>query len=87
MKTWRVVGFVCLMALVPAMLFAQAASGIAGVVRDTSGAVIPGVTVEAASPSLIEKVRTVVVERLLRHPEHRGEPRAGRLYAVLCDGA
>ena len=36
------------------------ASGIAGVVRDTSGAVLPGVTVEAASPALIEKVRTVV---------------------------
>jgi len=36
------------------------ASGIAGVVRDTSGAMLPGVTVEAASPALIEKVRTVV---------------------------
>jgi hypothetical protein len=38
----------------------QTASGIAGTVRDTSGAVLPGVTVEAASPVLIEKVRTVV---------------------------
>ena len=38
------------------------ASGIAGVVRDTSGAVLPGVTVEAASPALIEKVRTVVTD-------------------------
>src|SRR5215831_2103325 len=36
------------------------ASGIAGIVKDTSGAVLPGVTVEAASPALIEKVRTVV---------------------------
>ena len=45
----------------PATLWAQAATGsIAGVVRDTSGAVLPGVTVEAASPALIEKVRTVV---------------------------
>ena len=35
-------------------------TGIAGTVRDTSGAVIPGVTVEAASDALIEKVRTVV---------------------------
>ena len=34
-------------------------SGIAGVVRDTSGAVLPGVTVEASSPALIEKSRTV----------------------------
>jgi hypothetical protein len=38
----------------------QTASGIAGTVRDTSGAVLPGVTVEAASPALIEKVRVVV---------------------------
>jgi hypothetical protein len=38
--------------------FAQ--SGIAGVVRDTSGAVLPGVTVEASSPALIEQVRSVV---------------------------
>jgi hypothetical protein len=35
-------------------------TGIAGVVKDTSGAVIPGVTVEAASDALIEKVRTAV---------------------------
>jgi hypothetical protein len=40
--------------------WAQQASGIAGVVRDASGAVLPGVTVEAASPALIEKVRSVV---------------------------
>lgn len=44
--------------LVPEVSLAQ--SGIAGVVRDTSGAVLPGVTVEAASPALIEKVRTAV---------------------------
>src|SRR5262245_55579266 len=37
-------------------------SGIAGVVRDTSGAVLPGVTVEASSPVLIEKVRSVVTD-------------------------
>jgi hypothetical protein len=36
--------------------------GIAGVVRDATGAVLPGVTVEAASPALIEKVRTVVTD-------------------------
>jgi hypothetical protein len=41
---------------------AQQASGIAGVVRDTSGAVLPGVTVEAASPALIEQVRTVTTD-------------------------
>ena len=42
--------------------WAQAAGGIAGVVRDASGAVLPGVTVEAASPALIEKVRNVVTD-------------------------
>src|SRR5687767_9153305 len=41
---------------------AQQTSGISGIVRDTSGAVLPGVTVEAASPALIEKVRTVVTD-------------------------
>ena len=35
---------------------------IAGVVRDASGAVLPGVTVEAASPALIEKVRSAVTD-------------------------
>src|SRR5688572_6694855 len=52
---------VCALAvLLPSMAHAQAS--IAGVVRDTSGAVLPGVTVEAASPALIEKVRTVVTD-------------------------
>lgn len=39
-----------------------ASGAIAGIVRDTSGAVMPGVTVEAASPALIEKVRTSVTD-------------------------
>jgi hypothetical protein len=43
--------------LVPTSAFAQTAT-IAGVVRDASGAVIPGALVEATSPALIEKVRT-----------------------------
>src|SRR6266540_4910604 len=50
---------VCLV-LAPAAAFAQAT--IAGTVTDTSGAVLPGVTVEAASPALIEKVRSVVTD-------------------------
>src|SRR6267142_727999 len=48
--------------LVPSAATAQQTSAIAGIVRDTSGAVLPGVTVEAASPALIEKVRTVVTD-------------------------
>ena len=41
---------------------AHAQSGISGVVRDTSGAVLPGVNVEASSDALIEKVRSVVTD-------------------------
>ena len=37
---------------------AQTLGSIAGAVKDASGAVLPGVTVEAASPALIERVRT-----------------------------
>ena len=36
---------------------AWAQSAIAGVVKDATGGVLPGVTVEASSPVLIEKVR------------------------------
>src|SRR5712691_4873964 len=44
--------------ILPSAVYAQAA--ITGVVKDASGAVLPGVNVEAASPVLIEKVRSVV---------------------------
>jgi hypothetical protein len=49
-----------LLCLFPAAAFAQAA--ITGVAKDASGAVLPGVTVEAASAALIEKVRSVVTD-------------------------
>src|SRR5579862_5784595 len=52
-------GTVCSV-LLSASAYAQAS--IAGVVKDSSGAVLPGVTVEAASPALIEKTRTVVTD-------------------------
>jgi hypothetical protein len=42
--------------------FGQALGTIAGAAKDTSGAVLPGVTVEVASPALIEKVRTVTTD-------------------------
>ena len=48
------------LALGPSTVLAQAV--IAGVVKDASGAVLPGVTVEAASPALIEKVRSAVTD-------------------------
>jgi len=49
-----------LLAALPAAAFAQAS--ITGVVKDTSGAVLPGVTVEAASAVLIEKTRSTITE-------------------------
>ena len=49
-------------ALIPVTTLAQQASGITGLVRDTSGAVLPGVTVEATSPALIEKMRAAVTD-------------------------
>jgi hypothetical protein len=51
--------FACLV-LLPTLAFAQAS--ITGVVKDTSGAVLPGVTVEVASPALIEKTRSAVAD-------------------------
>src|SRR3954467_15545718 len=54
----------CALLMNPPAAAAQqgSASGIAGVVRDSSGGVLPGVTVEASSPALIEKVRTAVTD-------------------------
>ena len=49
-----------LFVLVPSIAHAQ--SSLTGVVKDTSGAVLPGVTVEAASPVLIEKTRSVATD-------------------------
>jgi len=49
------------LALLPAVALAQA-TGLAGVVKDATGGVLPGVTVEAASSALIEKVRAVTTD-------------------------
>ena len=63
MRSLTVVGALAVLAGVGIPINASAqSSGIAGVVRDTSGAVMPGVTVEASSPALIEKVRTVFTD-------------------------
>ena len=64
-----------------ACLLPQAASAqsIAGVVRDTSGAILPGVTVEAGSPALIEKVRTTVSDGT---GQYRLENLAAGVYTV-----
>src|SRR5215475_7540921 len=51
-----------LLALLAFPAIAHAQSTLTGVVKDASGAVLPGVTVEAASPVLIEKTRSVVTD-------------------------
>src|SRR6185369_8560161 len=45
--------------LLPATVFAQS---LTGTVHDASGAILPGVTVEASSPALIEKTKTAVTD-------------------------
>jgi uncharacterized protein YqfA (UPF0365 family) len=66
MRTFlRCLLFVGVLALLPALAAAQ--SSVAGEVKDTSGAVLPGVTVEASSPALIEKTRSAVTDSAGRY--------------------
>ena len=57
----RVVLAICLLSIA-AYARAQTNAVIAGVVRDATGAVLPGVTVEVSSPALIERVRTATTD-------------------------
>lgn len=61
-RLWFAIALLTVSVGVPGPALAQEASGIAGQARDTTGAVLPGVTVEASSPALIEKVRTAVTD-------------------------
>ena len=63
MRQFRRIGRLALfgsLLLLPGVASAQ--STIAGAVRDTTGAVLPGVTVEVSSPVLIEKIRTSLTD-------------------------
>jgi hypothetical protein len=60
-------GIVAVLVLLASTALAQVNSSIAGMVRDESGGVLPGVTVEAASPALIEKVRSVATDERGRY--------------------
>jgi hypothetical protein len=60
MSTHRLLGVLTFLLAAPAIAFAQGT--ITGVVKDSSGAVLPGVTVEASSPALIEKARTAITD-------------------------
>lgn len=71
----------CMM-LIPALASAQ---GISGTVIDTSGGVVPGVTVEARSPALIEQLRTAVTDgaglySIVQLPHQRRRVVGGSLY-------
>jgi hypothetical protein len=58
--TIRILLLLVVAAIVPSAAWAQVALG--GTVKDASGAVLPGVTVEAASPALIEKTRSAITD-------------------------
>ena len=68
-----------ILVLLPSMTWAQAS--IAGVVRDSSGSVLPGATVEVSSPALIEKVRDRGVGQQRSIPRDR--PAAGDIFRRL----
>ena len=62
---WRKLGSALPVAMSGLLFLAGAAgaqSAFSGIVKDTTGAVLPGVTVEASSPVLIEKTRSVVTD-------------------------
>ena len=63
--------FVAILVL-PSDVHAQAA--IAGVVKDSTGAALPGVTVEASSPALIERVRSAITDGAGQDPHRRPQP-------------
>ena len=62
MKVLTCTVWVLALALLPLTAAAQTGGSIAGTVTDDTGAVLPGVTVEAASPALIEGVRTAITD-------------------------
>ena len=59
---WKMIGSALAALLCASNTWGQQAAGISGVVRDSSNAVLPGVTVEAASAALIERTRTVTTD-------------------------
>src|SRR6266508_3775135 len=60
MRAMKTLVLLAAVALGPSAAFAQTA--LAGTVKDPSGAVVPGVTVEASSPVLIERIRTATTD-------------------------
>ena len=71
-------GIVVLGVILGVSTIAYAQASITGVVKDSSGAVLPGVTVEASSPALIEKARSVVTDGSRSVPHRRSPARRVR---------
>ena len=69
------VAAIAAIALSPVSVAAQATSTIAGLVTDATGGVLPGVTVEASSPALIEQTRAVVTDGKRPVQHHRSPAR------------
>jgi hypothetical protein len=68
MRAWaRLLMLSVCLSLIPTLMYAQAGAALTGVVTDTSGAVLPGVMVEARSPALIEQVRSSVTDETGRY--------------------
>jgi hypothetical protein len=61
-RTLQRVALAMISMLCPYVALAQTSGAIAGAVKDATGAVLPGVTVEVASPALIEKVRSAITD-------------------------
>ncbi|HUK34627.1 MAG TPA: TonB-dependent receptor [Vicinamibacterales bacterium] len=75
----RVLAAIVFVLSLATFVFAQASASISGTVHDASGAVLPGVTVEASSPALIEKSRTAVSDGA---GQYRIEQLRGGTYTV-----
>src|SRR5262249_29239672 len=67
MHSIRVLFLVCVLVIVPAIALAQTGAALTGIVSDSSGAVLPGVSVEAKSPALIEQTRSAVTDETGRY--------------------
>ena len=62
MRTRGLRSLLCIVGILLGARGAGAQSAVAGIVTDATGAVLPGVTVEASSPALIEKVKTTTTD-------------------------
>jgi hypothetical protein len=62
LKAWTIASALVLLPSLAAAQGALTRGTLTGTVRDAAGAVLPGVTVQASSPALIEKVRTAVTD-------------------------